>query len=185
MGLPWRGQQLVAREIGASTYAYPMVFEEGTTRETCIVLAHGNKHQGDDTLCPGCRVRAGCTQRLDYSKRVRGFATRQGHVAPCETQVLAQLKSSFPDGVFDPDYCNIGWGCCPASTPFPAVSPPRSSEGRPSPTRRSGRTGHVGGPGRVHPRDSVGYAFQGVLSLSRLGLLRSTALSPWLPRDGL
>ena len=30
----------------------------------------------------------------------------QGHIAGCETQVLAQLKSSFPGGVFDPASCS-------------------------------------------------------------------------------
>ena len=102
-GEAWKGANLVVRQIAAATYAYPFSNKEGTTSETCLVLAHGEKAQGDGTLCHGCMARAGCTERYAYTRG--GFALKQGHVAACQTQVLAQLKCTFPGGVFDPKLC--------------------------------------------------------------------------------
>ena len=102
-GGAWKGANLIARRIAAATYAYPFSNKEGTTSETCLVMAHGEKAQGDGTLCHGCMARAGCTERYAYTRG--GFALKQGHVAACQTQVLAQLKCTFPGGVFDPKLC--------------------------------------------------------------------------------
>ena len=102
-GGAWKGTNLVVRQIAADTYAYPFSNKEGTTCETCLVMAHGEKAQGDGTLCHGCMARAGCTERYAYTKG--GFAIKQGHVTACQTQVLAQLKCTFPGGVFDPEFC--------------------------------------------------------------------------------
>jgi hypothetical protein len=52
----------------------------------------------------GCRSEKGCTERFVYTKG--GVALLQGHIAGCETQVLAQLKTSFLGGVFNPASCS-------------------------------------------------------------------------------
>ena len=118
-GGAWKGTNLVARQIAADTYAYPFSNKEGTTCETCLVMAHGEKAQGDGTLCHGCMARAGCTERYAYTRG--GFAIKQGHVMACQTQVLAQLKCTFPDGVFDPEVlCRVEGGrACHTLQPHP------------------------------------------------------------------
>ena len=102
-GVAWKGANMVAREIASSAYALPEVLDEGTVRSTCNVSAHGAKDQGEGTLCRGCQLGKGCTERFDYAKG--GVAILQGHVGACETQVLAQLKSTFPGGTFVASHC--------------------------------------------------------------------------------
>ena len=98
-----KARNLEACEVALSSYAYPENIAEGITRSTCTVMAHAAKDQGAGTLCEGCRSGKGCTERFVYAKG--GVALLQGHVAGCETQVLAQLKTSFPGGVFNPASC--------------------------------------------------------------------------------
>ena len=103
-GVAWQGSGLTAVEVDPSCFAYPMNNVVGVARDTCLVKAHGAKDQGAGTLCPGCQSGKGCTERYVYAKG--GIALMQGHVAGCETQVLAQLKSTFPGGVFDAACCS-------------------------------------------------------------------------------
>ena len=103
-GVAWKGSGLTAVEVDASCFAYVLNNVAGVVRDTCLVKAHGSKNEGLGTLCPGCQTGKGGTERYVYKKG--GIALLQGHVAGCETQVLAQLKSTFPKGEFDPLYCS-------------------------------------------------------------------------------
>ena len=92
-GVAWMGSGLKAIQVAASCYAYAENLTEGVVRPTCLVNAHGAKEQGLGTLCEGCRLGKGCTERYVYAKG--GIALSQGHTAGCETQVLVVTSAVF------------------------------------------------------------------------------------------
>ena len=92
-GVAWMGSGLKAVQVAASCYAYAENLTEGVIRSTCLVKAHGAKEQGLGTLCEGCRLGKGCTERYVYAKG--GIALSQGHIAGCETQVLVVTSAVF------------------------------------------------------------------------------------------